>query len=96
MPVGLIALIFLIWFMPLLAPEHRGRFDLPGILTLTLWVVPLVLALSWAGSTYPWGSWQVAGLLAFAVAALVFFVLVELRSEEPLIELSLFRDTTFR
>ena len=40
----------------------RNKLDIPGVATLILSVVPLMLALSWGGVQYPWGSPQVAGI----------------------------------
>ena len=95
-PVGVVALIFIVGFMPRLAPEQRGRFDLPGVILLGLWVVPLVVALSLGGSSYPWLSGQVLGLIGFALASLLLFLWWQGRSVEPLIQLSLLRSKVFR
>lgn len=95
-PVGVIAVIFIVGFMPRLRPEQRGRFDLLGVIMLALWVVPLVVALSLGGTTYPWLSGQVLGLAAFALAGLLIFLWWQRRSAEPLIQLSLFRVKVFR
>ena len=37
----------------------------------------LVLATSFGGTTYAWGSWQIIGLLVGGVAVLGVFVLIE-------------------
>ena len=95
-PVGVIAVVFIVGFMPRLRPEQRGRFDLLGVIMLALWVVPLVVALSLGGSTYPWLSVQVLGLAACAMAGLLIFLWWQQRSAEPLIQLSLFRIKVFR
>lgn len=96
MPVGAVALYFLIRHMPRLEPERRSSFDLPGALTLALWTVPLILACSWGGSTYPWSSARILGLFALAAVGLALFIAVERRSAQPLFDLSLFRNETFR
>ncbi len=95
-PVGVVAVIFIVGFMPQLRPEQRGRFDLPGMSLLALWVMPLVVALSLGGTNYPWLSVQVLGLAAFAVAALLLFVWWQRRSAEPLVQLNLFQTKVFR
>lgn len=95
-PVGVIALIFIVGYMPRLQPEERGRFDLPGVLLLALWVVPVVVALSLGGTSYPWLSVQVIGLMGFAFAGLLAFLWWQQRSVDPLIQLSLFRTKVFR
>ncbi|HEY8449669.1 MAG TPA: MDR family MFS transporter [Bacillota bacterium] len=96
MPVGAVALYFLLRHMPALSPERRSSFDLAGTLSLTLWTVPLILACSWGGVDYPWTSSRILGLLALSAAGLVLFVALERRSPHPLCDLTLFRLATFR
>lgn len=96
MPVGAVALYFLMRHMPALAPERRSSFDVPGALAMTLWTVPLILACSWGGSTYPWTSPRILGLLALAAAGFGLFIVVERRSRQPLFDLTLFANPTFR
>ena len=95
-PLGIIAVIFLVGFMPRFADEEKGRFDLLGVVMLAFWVVPLVLALSLGGSTYPWLSAQVLGLAVFALVGLAVFVWWQRRSVDPLIDLTLFQSKVFR
>ena len=96
MPLGIIAIIFLVGFMPKLQSEQRGRFDLLGVVMLALWVVPLVLALSLGGTSYPWLSGQILGLTVLALAALLLFLWWQRRSLDPLIQLKLFQIKVFR
>ena len=95
-PVGVVALIFILGYMPRLQPEQRGRFDLPGVLLLALWVVPIVVALSLAGTSYPWLSPQVLGLIGCALAGLLLFLWWQARSADPLFQLNLLRTKVFR
>ncbi|QIA26516.1 MFS transporter [Thermaerobacter sp. PB12/4term] len=96
MPVGVVALYFLLRHMPLLPPVRRSAFDLPGAVTMALWTVPLILACSWGGSAYPWSSPVIVGLLALAAVGLGLFIAVERRSPQPLFDLTLFANPTFR
>ncbi|HUJ75544.1 MAG TPA: MFS transporter, partial [bacterium] len=68
-PVGLVALAFIILQMPALKPklDRKVSIDWWGVLTLLVAVVPLLLALSLGGQEYPWGSAPI--LVLFAVAA---------------------------
>jgi len=95
MPVGAVALFFLVRHMPSLRPAGQKRFDLPGAIALTGWTVPLMLALSWGGHTYAWSSPQVLGCLALAAVALGAFVWIEQHHDAPLLDLGLFRISTF-
>jgi EmrB/QacA subfamily drug resistance transporter len=81
---------------PAFAPgAARPRLDVAGALLLAATGICLVLATSWGGSQYAWGSPQVVGLLAGAAVALLLFLLVESRAAEPVVPLRLFRDGVF-
>lgn len=95
MPVGAVALWFILRYMPRLRPGHREPFDFLGALFLILWTVPLMLAFSWGGSTYPWGSPVILGLLGSALVGLVAWVALERRLSHPLFDLSVFQRRTF-
>jgi len=94
LPVGLIALTVLWFSFPNIRPVVRQRrIDFLGAGTLVAGVVPLLLALSWGGNDYPWNSPTILGLFAIATVMLVLFVFVESRAPEPIIPLSLFRNS---
>ncbi|MCS7069509.1 MAG: MFS transporter, partial [Meiothermus sp.] len=95
MPVGAVALWFILRFMPRLSPERRERFDFLGAGLLILWTVPLMLAFSWGGSTYPWLSAPVLGLFGLAVVALALWVWSQNREPHPLFDLSVLRIRSF-
>jgi EmrB/QacA subfamily drug resistance transporter len=102
LPVGIVALAVIIFAMPSVGRRTGSARDLDyiGIAVLTLALVPLLIGLTNKGQTdssghlYDWTTWQVGGLIAFAIVALVAFVLVERRVKEPLIPLDLFTDRT--
>jgi EmrB/QacA subfamily drug resistance transporter len=92
-PFGIVAVVFFIIFFPKIKPVAIARkFDYMGVTTLVLSVVPLLLALSWAGSEFPWVSVQIIGTLVFAALMAVLFVRAEARADEPFIPLELFRN----
>lgn len=98
LPLGALAL-FVIWSTLHLAHEPRGRhkvvIDRWGASVLTVWIVSLVLAITWGGTEYPWDSWQVLGLFAVAALGLVVFVRIERTAAEPIIGLHLFGNKNF-
>ncbi len=96
MPFGIVALYFLAVHMPHLEPSARHRFDYIGALAVAFMTVPLLLALSWGGSTYPWTSPTILGLFVLTLAGIAGFLVAESRNPEPLFVLSLFRGSTFR
>jgi EmrB/QacA subfamily drug resistance transporter len=92
LPVGLLAL-GVTWF---LFPEihlNKGKrkLDWLGVLTLTLSIVPLLLALTWV-TDFGWTSPRVEGLLLWSIALLGVFLCIETKAAEPLIPLTLFRE----
>ena len=70
------------------------RLDLPGQATLTAGLFLLVLALL-RGSDDGWASARTIRELAGAASLLTVFVLVEWRSKQPMLPLSLFRAPAF-
>jgi EmrB/QacA subfamily drug resistance transporter len=92
-PLGVIVIVLFIFFFPNFRPDrHEHSVDYPGVVLLVLSVVPLMLALSWGGVEYPWGSAPIIGMFVFAVVALTVFLIVERRSREPIVPLEIFRD----
>jgi EmrB/QacA subfamily drug resistance transporter len=70
------------------------QVDIPGVLTLSVGLGALVLALV-EGNSWGWGSASILGLLAVSVAALVAFAVTEVRSPEPMVEFGFFRSKSF-
>ena len=94
LPVGLIALVVLWFSFPNIRPVVKERrIDVLGAVTLVAGVVPLLLALSWGGNAYDWTSPTILGLFGLAAVMLVVFVWVETRAAEPIIPLSLFKNS---
>jgi EmrB/QacA subfamily drug resistance transporter len=94
LPIGIIAFTVLVLSFPNIRPAARERrIDFLGAATLVLGVVPLLLALSWGGNDYAWNSPTVIGLFIVAAVMLVLFGLIESRAAEPIIPLTLFRNS---
>jgi EmrB/QacA subfamily drug resistance transporter len=92
-PLGVLIIILFIFFFPNFRPDSlRHNIDYFGLVTLVLTVVPTMLALSWCGVEYSWGSPQIIGMFSFSVVMLVLFLMIEKGSKEPIIPLSLFRN----
>jgi EmrB/QacA subfamily drug resistance transporter len=75
-------------------PESRvrtpGTLSWAGIFLLSAWLVAGILAISEA-PTWGWGSTSVIGLLLGTVILAVVWVVVEARSEHPLIDMQMMR-----
>ena len=90
-PIGLTCIAWC-WLL-LRVPAARGGkvvIDWPGISLMTAMISALVMAATWAGSTYPWGSWQILSLAAAVVILLIAFIAAERRAAEPLLPLRIF------
>jgi EmrB/QacA subfamily drug resistance transporter len=97
LPFGALALWFIITRMPPLRPQgESGRLDLVSAALLVGGLVPLVLALQLDKTAYGWLSPTTLALLSGAGVALVLFVLRSLRSPNPILDLSLFKNPVFR
>jgi EmrB/QacA subfamily drug resistance transporter len=92
-PIGAIAVSIFIKFFPgFRADNVKHSIDIPGVVALVLMVVPAMLALSWGGVKYDWGSPQIIGMLVFAALMLFLFLFLEHRAAEPIIPLYLFKN----
>lgn len=103
LPIGAIALAFIVARMPPLKPqlEHTPRIDILGAVLLAIAVVPLLIALTLgrpevrAGELgWLWTDWRELSLFGASALGLVTFIWWELRAKEPLVDLRLFRNRT--
>ncbi|HEU5379736.1 MAG TPA: MDR family MFS transporter [Ktedonobacteraceae bacterium] len=100
LPVGIVALLVLIFLMPTLrAKDRKTTIDYIGCALIALGTVPMLLGFTWAGTTYPWLSWQVLGLIIGGAFVLGLFFLYEAwterRNAQPIIEPGLFKNSVF-
>jgi EmrB/QacA subfamily drug resistance transporter len=94
-PVGLITVAITLMRVPKADGRDPGsRIDWPGLVTFSVGLFCLVLALI-RGNDDGWESAKIVGLLVAAVVLLALFVAVELRREQPMLDLRLFRVPTF-
>ncbi|GMX65824.1 MDR family MFS transporter [Paenibacillus elgii] len=92
LPLGIVAFIMILTMFPKVERKPAESIDYFGSLFLTLTIVPMLLAFSWAGTKYAWGSSQIVGLFACTLVALVIFIWVESRVKSPVLPLSLFKN----
>jgi EmrB/QacA subfamily drug resistance transporter len=97
MPIGIVALLFIIFQMPPLKPklERKVSIDWWGSVTLLVGIVPILLALTLGGQEFPWGSWQVIGAFALGAAGVTAFILVERKAKEPILPFDMFQNRTY-
>ena len=94
-PVGLLGMVVARWAIDESRDtSHEQRLDLPGLVTSAVGLFSLTYALIEA-NTYGWTSPRILALFGVAVLALTAFVLLERHQRVPMLDLSLFRNTTF-
>jgi EmrB/QacA subfamily drug resistance transporter len=72
----------------------RRSLDLAGLLTLTVFLVSLLVALS-EGQRYGWDAPAIRRLFVLAGVALAAFICRELSCQEPLVDLRLYKSLAF-
>jgi EmrB/QacA subfamily drug resistance transporter len=95
LPLGVVAFIVLGIALKGKSTRVVRKIDYLGFILLSATLSSFVLATSLGGTTYAWASPQIIGLIAFAVVTLIVFIWVELRADEPVLPLGLFRNNTF-
>jgi EmrB/QacA subfamily drug resistance transporter len=90
LPLGVVAIVWCYVMLRLPATRSKARIDWAGIILLTVTISAVVLAATWAGSTYPWGSWQILTLAAISLASLAAFIASQRRAAEPVLPLRIF------
>ncbi|KAB1138882.1 MFS transporter [Micromonospora sp. AMSO12t] len=95
-PLGILAIIVCSRVLRLIPFTRRDHsIDWLGAALLVAGVSSLLLALSWGGNEYAWGSGVIIGLFVAGAVLGVLFVLQEARVAEPILPLRLFRSATF-
>jgi EmrB/QacA subfamily drug resistance transporter len=90
-PVGIAAFALSLRYVPESKDEHaHSSYDVAGAVTVTGGLMSLVYAIVRA-EEHGWGSPLTIGFFVLAAVLLVSFVLIEQRSPEPLVRLSIFR-----
>jgi DNA-binding MarR family transcriptional regulator len=81
--------------LPATAARRHHQIDYLGATLLAGFATCVVLATSWGGTTYPWGSVVVIGLFAGSVVLLAGWWISARYAAEPVLPLRLFRNSVF-
>ncbi|MFG2876617.1 MDR family MFS transporter [Streptomyces sp. NPDC048337] len=81
--------------IPSVRAAGRPRIDYLGIALVAAGSSALILATSWGGNEYAWGSGTIIGLFAGGAVALALFCVAETRAAEPMLPMRLFRNPVF-
>jgi EmrB/QacA subfamily drug resistance transporter len=76
--------------------ERKHKLDLLGAALMMAAAIPLLLALTWAGTRFPWASPPVLGLLALAAALTLLFALRLRHAAEPFLPLPVLANPVMR
>ncbi len=90
-PLGVLNIILFIFFFPNYRTDNiKHKIDYAGIAAIIFAVIPLLLALSWGGSEYPWFSFPIISLFVVSALSLILLPIIERGSKEPILPLGIF------
>ena len=93
-PIGIAAIVLTQLFVPESKAASARRFDPWGQVLVIVMLVTLTYGVI-EGPSHGWGSPLIVAMFAAAAAAAVSLVLVELRREQPLLQMRFFRSVPF-
>jgi MFS family permease len=99
-PVGILGTIWSLRSLKELGVRTPGKLDWTGSLTFGVGLTVLLTGITYGiqpygDSTTGWGNPLVFGSIAFGLVLLVAFCFIELRSSHPMVDIRLFRSTSF-
>ena len=93
-PVGIVGILMVLRFVPDIQPVGKQRFDFWGAITLFISLLAFLSALT-IGQNIGFSDYRIFILMAVWLIFLCIFIWVERRAVQPMIDLTLFRDTLF-
>ncbi|WP_155059521.1 MDR family MFS transporter [Streptomyces blattellae] len=94
-PIAIVVVFAAARTIPVVRSATRPVIDYLGIAFVAVGASALILATSWGGNEYAWGSGVVIGLFVGGVVALGLFCWVETRAAEPMLPMRLFANPVF-
>lgn len=94
-PIAIVVVLAAARTIPVVKSASRPVIDYLGIALVAAGASALILATSWGGNQYAWGSGVIIGLFAGGVVALGLFCWVETRAAEPMLPMRLFSNPVF-
>lgn len=94
LPIGILGLLLTLRYVPAFRPPGGQRFDWAGALALGVSLLALLLALT-VGQEIGFSHPVILGLFGLWLVTLAAFVAIELRGDDPMIDLELFRNPLF-
>jgi MFS family permease len=94
LPVGIVGIWMVVRFVPAVQPPGGQRFDFLGAATLFVSLLALMMALT-LGQRLGFSQPGILALFAAWLISLAAFVVIEVKSQQPMIDLSLFKNRLF-
>ena len=99
-PIGILGTIWSVRSLKELGVRSPGKLDWAGTLTFGIGLTVLLIGITYGiqpygNSTTGWTNPAVLGAIGFGLALLVVFCIVELRVEQPMVNIRLFRSASF-
>jgi EmrB/QacA subfamily drug resistance transporter len=94
-PIAIVVVAAAARTIPVVKAASRPVIDYLGIALVAVGAGALILATSWGGNEYAWGSGVIIGLFVGGVVALALFCRVEARAREPMLPMRLFANPVF-
>ncbi len=91
---GIIGMLLVLLVISNTREAERHSLDLPGLITLAVFLVSLLIALT-QGRQMGWDSPYIQRLLLVAGVTFIIFVVIELARQDPLVELRLYANLPF-
>jgi EmrB/QacA subfamily drug resistance transporter len=94
-PIAILAIIMLHFTLHLPAAGRKIKIDYAGAVLISAGFSSLLIWITLVGTEFEWMSWQTLVMVGAGVLVLISAVIVELKVEEPLVPLTLFKNRTF-
>ena len=95
LPLGIVSLAVFALAFKAKGNRTSHRIDYLGALMISTSLTAMILATTLGGRSYAWNDPLIVGLIVLAAATLALFVWAELKAEEPILPMGLFRINTF-
>lgn len=93
-PIGILSIILVAKLIPYYRLNVPKSLDVPGLLTVMLGSLLLLIAFN-KGNAWGWLSWETLSMLGVGIALLLGFVIRELKTAVPLLNLRVFSNARY-
>ncbi|MDQ0197413.1 DHA2 family efflux MFS transporter permease subunit [Neobacillus ginsengisoli] len=92
LPLGIVSFVILSLALFEQKREEKKYIDYLGSILLVISTISILLALKMGGVDYSWSSKQIIGLFALGAVSIIFFFITEMKVNEPILPLGLFKN----